>query len=243
MASGFREIDVYGYRTTIRSLYYAAASYQAVKTARLVRLRQSTTSCAAQTAPFDLAALPPEIFEMVVDYIVVGTHEALACEWPVLQICQCENEKKTWSKPLLANAFSSWMEDRGCDGTIVSTGQTAGKAIWQLAEEDPSIARLVKEFKGTDIWEELQFPLKLQAYDECDPCISKWVSIWVNMAEAEGEISSSNCVSLDEGILLYGLQLADVGVETQADKWKRIIDAFLKDLNLDRMRYDEDHCQ
>ena len=152
---------------TLTDLWLASVAYQKERSLRLVRKRQSSQ----ETAKTTLATLPNELFEHILTFVREAAHTDYFDTFPYVQICECVNIEKAWTKQIVMEAFNEW-------GKTNFGGMAANPPGVPLTKSDCRWVKYDHEFEQTEEFSQLLSFAAFGSFPECDKCIARWERFW-----------------------------------------------------------------
>ena len=152
---------------TLTDLWLASVAYQKERSLRLARNRQSSQ----ETAKTTLATLPNELFEHILTFVREAAHTDYFDTFPYVQICECVNIEKAWTKQIVMEAFNEWGKTNFKRMAANPPGQLLTKA-------DPRWLDHHEEYENTEEFSQLLSFAAYGMFAECNKCIRKFERFW-----------------------------------------------------------------
>lgn len=161
-----------GWAVRLEDLYVHAVAYQPVRALRLVRLRQTRVEHASFRPTFNLAGLPREVFDMILDNVMKSSIREAETKEPIIPpFCDCMLIDNLWRQEDALDHFQDYCK--------VRLGQYVKDP---LDEKCIARSRLRREFQTTPYCKDLLDTVRAKVADGCIRCETAWIDIWKTMA-------------------------------------------------------------
>lgn len=166
-------VDDYGWVVRLDDLYVHAVAHQSVRAIRLARLHQVNNMDRPAFRPaFNLAGLPREVFDMVLDrardLVVAQTRKQ---EPMIAPFCDCMLIDNVFRHQDALSEFQKWCEAK--------LGHRLDDPLDQFCLAK---SRIRREFQETKYCEELLDKVRQSVAEGCPRCENVWLDTWKTMA-------------------------------------------------------------
>lgn len=170
-----KKYTCYGFITNPRQLMKSAVIWQTLRTVRLVRNRQTRDAGPVEAGCLNLAALPPEIFTYIEDWIIAGTAETSETQWPFTWSCHCLLLERVWREAAGRKVLYSILLQLKIETSLLEERYEAGTNFCDTTH--PAVSRLRKLLVGHPQF--LKYvETSIQEEDECEHCDDTKMNLW-----------------------------------------------------------------
>lgn len=166
--------DDYGWVVRLEDLYLHAVAHQSVRALQLSRLHQVENMGKKPIfrPAFNLAGLPREIFDMILDTARgIALEQAKKQEPVIAPFCDCMLIDNVFRHKDALSEFQRWCEDR-----------LGHRLDDPLDEACLAKSRIRREFQATEYCEKLLEKVRQSVAEGCNRCENAWINTWKTMA-------------------------------------------------------------